>query len=147
MLVGSFSALCIVYIVIFATHTLVFLVAQTCSNLRQSDSLEPQIFHLELQVSGIDAFIHLHFNIAHHVMMAQEEVELHQHHVMISGFHVFHVALKFQYLHTSAMYFCAGYIEDPWGCGRKSGNKGARKQHCICGVWGSWRFCTCGGCR
>ena len=76
MLVGTFSAIYIIYIHTFETHTLVFLVAQTCSNLRHSDSLEPQIFHLELQVSGIDAFIHLHFNIAHHVMMAQEEVEV-----------------------------------------------------------------------
>ena len=41
---------------------------------------------------------------------------------------MFHVALKFQYLHTSAMYFCAGYIEDPWGCGRKPRNKGARRR-------------------
>ena len=37
---------------------------------------------------------------------------------------MFHVALKYQYLHTSAMYFCAGYIEDPWGWGQQpSGGK------------------------
>ena len=46
----------------------------------------------------------------------------------VSGFHVFHVAFKFQYLHTSAMYFCAGYIEDPWGWGRKPRNKGAKRR-------------------
>ena len=50
-------------------------------NLHHSHSLEPQIFHLELQVSGIDALMQLQFNIARHVMMAQEEVELHQHQV------------------------------------------------------------------
>ena len=42
--------------------------------------------------------------------------------LMYLDFHVFHVALKFQYLHASAMYFCAGYIEDPWGWGRQRSN-------------------------
>jgi len=56
-------------------------------NLHHSHSLEPQSFHLELQVSGIDALMQLQFNIARHVMMAQEEVELHQHHVMTHGSH------------------------------------------------------------
>ena len=54
-------------------------------NLHHSHSLEPQVFHLELQVSGIDSLGF--FNIVRHVMMAQEEVELHQHHVMTHGSH------------------------------------------------------------
>ena len=37
---------------------------------------------------------------------------------------MFHVALKFQYLHTSAMYFCAGHIEDPWGWGQQPSDEG-----------------------
>ena len=43
--------------------------------------------------------------------------------LMYLDFHVFHVALKFQYLHTSAMYFCAGNIEDPsWLWGQQPSN-------------------------
>ena len=110
------------YIYIFETHTLVFLVAQTCSKPAPfSQSGASDLSRSSCILSGMDALMQLQFNIARHVMMAQEEVELHQHHVMthgshwsfwsfwcsdVSGFHVFHVALKFQYLHTSALPPC-----------------------------------------
>ena len=160
--------------IIFETHALVFLVAQTCSkpapNLHHSDSLEPQIFHLELQISGIDAFIHLHFNITHHVMMAQEEVELHQHHVMahgshwsfwsfwcsdVSGFHVFHVALKYQYFTLQPCTFALATLKTPGGGGsnpavanhggltmRSTTKGGACKGACTCGgcAWQWWKW-------
>ena len=101
-------------------------------------------------------WVEFKFNIARHVMMVQEEVELHQHHVMtygshwsfwsfwcsdVSGFHVFHVALKFQYLHTSALPPCTfalatlktpGGGSDPGGIKATRGANGGLTMHIMC---------------
>ena len=65
------------YIYIYLKHARLFSWwLKPVPSLHHSHSLEPQVFHLELQVSGIDS---LGFcNIVRQVMMVQEEVQLHQ---------------------------------------------------------------------
>ena len=104
--------------------------------------------------------MHFQFNIASHVMRAQEEVELHQHHVMthwhgigvseafwcsdvsdISGFHVFHMALKFQYLHTPVLRPCTfalATLKTPGGSsnpGVEATTGGNSGQQCLSTTW------------